>query len=53
MRFKPNHPFADAGNSTCFRVLSDAGLAALRRVIQRIERHAVASPRIPRVLRGT
>lgn len=46
-------PFSDAGNSTCFRLLSEEGVAALRRSLDRISDHIQSTPRIPRLHRGT
>lgn len=43
-------PFAQ---TNAFRVMSDEGASVLAQELKRIEGFAVASPRIPRVLRGT
>jgi len=42
----------DFAQSGAFRVLSTEGIATLSQEIDRLERFAVESPRIPRVLRG-
>ena len=43
----------DFAQTSLFNVLSPEGLALLSAEIDRLQEHAVSSPRIPRVLRGT
>jgi hypothetical protein len=40
------------GCCSSFRILSDEGVRVMNKVIAGIEKHAVCSPRIPKVLRG-
>ncbi|EDQ92913.1 uncharacterized protein MONBRDRAFT_30851 [Monosiga brevicollis MX1] len=44
---------SDVAVTSLYRVLSDEGLAAMRHVMKQLEAHAVVSPRIPCVLRGS
>lgn len=40
------------GCTSSFRILSDEGVRVMDRCVKAIEKHAVCSPRIPKVLRG-
>lgn len=50
--YPPNKNFGGLAFSSPFRILSDAGLAAVREVVFRHERHAKRNERIPKCLRG-